>query len=526
MTTFVAASKFDPQILRIALSFYRRGQYTEAERYYRIVLAADGTNLPALAGLGDILTDTDRPAEAIPLLEKALARMPDSADAHSTIARAYDLVDRMDEAVAHFEKSLTLRPADQRTLAEFRATLVRLDRSEELTLWIEKALAAEPDSMMLNGMLAAQFYGHGRLDDAVRATVRTIELDPKSTEPYAFLAEIKRFKQQDPHLALIENKTRGGEALSTQQRLSLQFALGKAYADIGRHEEAFRELASANRLMRSTLTYDVSETEAELKLLPEIFSPALLREKAGLGDPSERPLFIVGMMRSGSTLLEQILSSHPDVFGGGERSDVRRAMSRTIRAFPYDVPGLGARELRAIGESYLNLTKITAPNAKRFVDKTLINDVMAGFLHMIFPRARIIHVERNALDTCMSTYSLNLGSRHPYTFDLSELGRYCRAQRDLMAYWEQVLPSDVFLKVRYEDVVSDLERQARRIYEFCGLSWDPSCLAFEKNKRPVWTASAAQIRRPLFTDSVGRWKPDAETLRPLLEALGPYAAKS
>ena len=255
---------------------------------------------------------------------------------------------------------------------------------------------------------------------------------------------------------------------------------------------------------------------------------AWMRQHQGVGDPSRLPVFVLGMPRSGTTLIEQILASHPKVRALGERATFSETLAR-ICGTPTGAQSLAQRaarctdsELRRLGALYLKVIRRDAPTtAARIVDKMPANFQFIGFIHAALPNARIIHTRRDPVDTCLSLFSiLFAGSAQLYSYDLEELGRYYRAYEKVMTHWRNALPAGVMLEVQYEEVVDDFERQARRIVAHCGLEWDDACLEFHKTERPVRTMSHAQIRQPIYRSAVGRWRPDTARLRPLLAALG------
>jgi hypothetical protein len=248
--------------------------------------------------------------------------------------------------------------------------------------------------------------------------------------------------------------------------------------------------------------------------------------RTGAGHASALPVFIVGMPRSGTTLIEQILASHPQVFGAGELPDLGDAAARLSEpgdangAFPEIVASLPDEVLRQVGARYADAAGARAPMAERVTDKMPLNFYFVGLIHLALPNARIIHASRDPLDTCLSCFATLFTGDHRVAYELSELGRYYKAYEGLMEHWRRVLPDGVMLEVRYEDVVADVGREARRIVAHCGLSWDDTCLRFHGSPRPVRTASAAQVRRPIYDSSVGRWRAYDKLLLPLIEALG------
>ena len=275
-------------------------------------------------------------------------------------------------------------------------------------------------------------------------------------------------------------------------------------------------MIEGNRLKRAAAPYDEAAMMAYFDRIQSIFTKDLIREKQGT-NAARKPIFILGMMRSGSTLVEQILASHPEVHGGGELVALGE-IARDI-SYPDGVPGFDGAGLANLAHIYLEKTRSLAAGASHVTDKMPGNFFFAGLIHLMFPGAPIIHTLRDPVDTCLSCFSKLFTEEQFHTYDLGELGRYYRRYRDLMAHWRNVLPPARILDVTYEDVVADLEGQVRRILDYCGLSWDARCLEFHQNRRPVRTASVAQIRQPLYSGAVGRARAYGELLAPLLAAL-------
>jgi len=257
-----------------------------------------------------------------------------------------------------------------------------------------------------------------------------------------------------------------------------------------------------------------------------VFTSELIRKWQNVGYPSPVPVFIVGMVRSGSTLIEQILASHPQVFGGGELTSFPDAVQKiqtnfgSSVIFPELVSGMTDEDYRDLGARYLAELERLAPAAIRITDKMPGNFMFAGLIHLALPNAIIIHTLRDPVDTCLSCFSKLFAEGQNHTYDLAELGQYYRHYQALMMHWHRVLPPGRILDVRYEDVVADLEGQVRRIIAHCGLAWDPRCLAFHQTKRPVLTASGAQVRQPIYNTAIGRWRVYESFLGPLLAELG------
>jgi hypothetical protein len=319
---------------------------------------------------------------------------------------------------------------------------------------------------------------------------------------------------------------RGSASLSIDERIDLHFALGKAYEDLGRHAEAFRQWLDGNALKRQHIVYNEAETLETFQWMQTAFPLEVFQGRSNAGHPSAVPIFILGMPRSGTTLIEQILASHPQVFAGGELPHLTTAVNgiRTIVDGLVGLPQLGLSltdaEIRDLSARYIAETTRLAPSAERITDKMPANFRFVGLIHLALPNATIIHAARDPVDTCLSCFSKLFSAGQNHTYELAELGRYYRAYQALMEHWHRVLPTGRILDVRYEDVVSDLEGQARRLVAHCGLDWDSRCLDFYRTERPVRTASATQVRQPIYNSSIGRWQIHEPFLGPLLAELG------
>jgi Sulfotransferase family len=310
----------------------------------------------------------------------------------------------------------------------------------------------------------------------------------------------------------------------------LYHALAKANDDIGDYDRAFALLDAGARLQRSLLEYDEDAALATLDEAMATFTPALLARRVEVpASTTMRPVFIVGMPRSGSTLLEQILARHPHVHCVGEAKTfvetlaMIRRRSPELPLFPAFMPLLDVQALARVSSDYRDHMRQRGGSARCFVNKQLGNFIFMGVIHMAMPDARFIVAKRNALDACVSTFATYFDSQVPYSCDLAELGRFYRKYEQVIAHWSRVLPPGVMRTIEYEEVVRDLEGQTRGLLEFLGLPWEPACLTFHRSSHPAATASVAQVRRPLYQKSVGRWRNYERHLTPLIEALGPSA---
>jgi tetratricopeptide (TPR) repeat protein len=391
----------------------------------------------------------------------------------------------------------------------------------------KQALAGKPDFVDAWNNMGVVLAERGDIDDAREAYQKAVEADPTRAAYHRNLASSKRFEPGDSQLAVMEQLIKNPASVPEPARVDLQFALGKAYADLREHERSFRHLLAGNKLKRAQIGYDEAETMGYMQRIRTVFDAELLAAKAGGGEPTPTPVFIVGMPRSGTTLIEQIIASHPKAIGAGELSDLDNivqslaGLNGGALRFPEVVATMSGEQLRQVGARYVAAVGALAPTAERVADKMPWNFHFPGLIHLALPNARIIHARRDPVDTCLSCFSILFdGDGNRFTYDLGELGRFYRAYDSLMAHWRAVLPPGLMLEVQYEEVVGELEKQARRIIAHCGLEWDDACVAFYKTRRPVRTSSVAQVRQPIYHSSVGRWRPYREQLRALLEELG------
>jgi tetratricopeptide (TPR) repeat protein len=453
-------------------------------------LASSFEIVELLSQLGGVLYDLQEFDEAIRCYERALALAPTSPALHHAIGRARFLQGRFEESRAAFARAIDLEPDNAEHCAKIGRTFESEGRFDEAIVWQEKALSRQPDHAEAHYSLAMMRSAANR-----EARVRQLEQTLAHGSP------------------------------DRDRCAWLHFAMAKLYDEGGDYDEAFRCYRAGNDLRKAGHRYQPEEEASFVDRLMGSFNKELFGEKEKIGSRSERPVFIVGMPRSGTTLVEQILASHPQVHGHGELEQmaelVRGLPERLGRRQPYPegVAALDAITAGRLAEAHLAQLEQDACGAVRSIDKMPHNFLHLGLIALLFPRARLLHCIRDPLDTCLSCYFQDFGSRHPFSCDLEQLGRYYRDYQRLMAHWRATLPNPI-LDVPYEALVGDQEVCSRRLVEFLSLPWDERCLVFHETDRPVLTSSAWQVRQPIYASSIGRWRHYAKHLGPLFSSLG------
>lgn len=504
---------------------HKRGRTDQAIEHFQRVIAISPDNTQAHITLANILHGLDRLGEAMIHYSKVLAAEPRNYAVHNNLANILQKLGRFDEAISLYKIALTINPDYVDAYCNLGNAFFFVNRNEDSIVENEKALRLDPCKVAAHNNLGVVFQALGRFEDAGRAYERALQIAPRRADIHLNLAYLRRFAAGDHRLTALEKLAEDIAALDAQDQISLHFALGKAFGDLGQHERSFRHLRDGNALKRAGLVYQEEEVLNLLERILTIFTPELMRQKSGGGHHSDVPVFVVGMPRSGTTLVEQILASHSKVYGAGEIETFYQAIvkfrSRNGPAaeFPDFVQAMSPAALCDLGSDYIQLTKSAAPAAERIVNKLPLNFKYVGLIHLALPQARVIHICRDPLDTCFSCFSVLFTGAQPFSYDLGELGRYYRGYAAVMDHWRSVLPQGVMIEVQYEDLIADLEGQARAIVDHCGLLWEDSCLAFHQNKREVKTASSVQVREPLYRTSVGRWRPYENFLKPLIQAL-------
>jgi tetratricopeptide (TPR) repeat protein len=520
----------DPPQLKDATVALAENRLEAAEALLKRRLQLAPHDVIALRVLGEVATRREDFAAAESRLTTCLALAPGYAQARYDLANLLHLQHRDAEVLALVERLLASEP-DNIDFLSLKAQAMRLlGRSAEAISLMEQAVASHPDedrAWLLCGHLLREVGHPARAIEMYR---RAIETRPQYGHAYASLANLKTFRFAPADVAAMREHL-AHSSLRNSERTHFEFALGKALEDEGQFAESFEHYARGNSLQRAVVGHDADATTADVRRAKALYTPAFFAERSGWGSQGRDPIFIVGLPRSGSTLLEQILASHPQVEGTRELAEIPALALETMSQanptgqppYPESLAALGRQDLEALAARYLSRTQVHRPLARpRFVDKMLGNFCHIGFIHLLFPNASIIDARRHPLACGFSCFKQLFARGFGFTYDLADFGRYYRDYADLVEHFETVLPRRVH-RVHYEQVVADPEGEVRRLLDYCGLPFEPQCLKFHENRRVVQTISSEQVRRPIYAESVDQWRHYEPWLGPMQAALGDLA---
>jgi tetratricopeptide (TPR) repeat protein len=535
-------------------------QYDAAAGWFRKAAAADTRYPDPLNNLGALLLEVEQLDQAQTALDAALQLSPDFADAICNKGSIYLARAEYIAALSCFQRALALRPTYPAAWVGQARALQGLEQLPEAASAVQQAILCDAGNAEAHALLGSIYSGLEQVRQAEACFNRALLLNPQcdaallglgyllmeagelaqaedyfrhalaakpeSLSAHIHLTQVHTISPDDPSLLALLGQEKNIAALAPEKAIALEFALGKALDDIGNHAQAFVHYAEGCRRKRQRLRHDADNSARLFAELKDIFRKDYLDALRGGGDPLPAPIFVLGMPRAGTTLVEQIIASHPDVHGCGEIDDLLKIAERErspfgqALTFPQNLRYLDRATLDSWGSDYIAAVRLHAPQAKRFTDKMPSNFFVVGLIHLLLPNAKIIHVQRHPVDNCLSCFTNLFRTRHEYSYDLVELGRYYSDYAVLMAHWRRILPAGAFLDIRYEDIVANQEAAVRRLLEFCELDWNPACLDFHKNRRTIRTASITQVRQPLYGSSVERWRHYEKHLGPLLDALG------
>jgi tetratricopeptide (TPR) repeat protein len=523
---FRRAYSADPGRDRLTRGYadFGRGESMAAERLFREILEADASHVGALCGLAAIYRGSGLLVEAERLLRHALTQTEHSPLVWRGMAQTLVEAGRLPEAEAAVRRALLVEPDSARCWVSLATISGRMHRPDAALAAYREAERIDPNQPLVHLSIGHVLKTLGRRAECEQAYHECIARDAAAGEAYVSLAELKNYVFTTAELAAMEAQLAAGIGGGTNAA-RLRFALGRAYEQRGDASTAFTHYVAGNRLRGRESPFDFAGFDAQcrrvISSLDEGFFAAAAR--GGCTDPA--PIFIVGLPRSGSTLVEQILSSHPAVEGTMELPNIPAYVAELQRlnarqdAYPDSLAAAPAAVLNALGRRYLRETVPLRSGRQRFTDKLPNNFVHVGLIHAILPHATIIDVRRHPMDACFSCFKQYFAAGQSFTYDLEGLGRYYRCYLAMMDHWDAVLPGTV-LHVSYEDLVREPHDQVRRLLAHCGLEFDARCLEFHRTQRPIRTASSEQVRQPLYTSGIGYWRRFEHELQPLRASLG------
>lgn len=512
----------------LGLALAALGRAGAAEASYGAALALNPRHVEAHTNLGNLLADGGRLDEAEASYRRALAANPRYAPAHNNLGNVLKQRDALEEAADCYRRALAIKPDYDEALHNLAVALTPIGQLDEAEASCRKALAARPDFAAAHNSLGTILKFRGDLDGAKASYRRALDIKPDLVSARHSLAQFKTFREGDPEFAFFEDLAQQPD-LAIENRILVDFALGKMYADIGDHDRAFASYRRGNEASREQARrlgrgFDAAAHGRRIAAAMAVQNAAFFAERRNFGVDSERPVFIVGMPRSGTSLVEQIVASHPAAAGAGELMEMTHVVDRLAsetaggESYPEGLAALDEADARRLAEGYLERLRAVSADAMRVTDKMPGNVHYLGVIALLLPKARVIHCLRDPMDTCISCYFNNFRMGNELTNDLADLGAYYREYERLMAHWRDVLPLAV-LDVRYEDLIADQEAVSREIIAFLGLEWDARCLDFHATERSVRTSSYLQVREKIHARSVGRWKAYEDHLGPLIDAL-------
>jgi tetratricopeptide (TPR) repeat protein len=484
------------------LAYLSGHQIAEAIGCFARAIALDPNFAISHFNLGCAAERQRRMGDAIAAYHRALALAPNLAEAHSRLGNLLHSQGHRDEALAHFRAAATASP--DTTLGRLNEVKLLLEEgtSDEAETVLRNAIALDPRSSEAHRLLGNTLRETGRFAEAATCLTKAIDLDPAQIAAYHDLVQCRKLGDPDRPLIKRISSRLEDDDLGAHERALLHFAAGKGLDDLGVYHEAIRHFDEANRFERLGLFFDRTQFAARIDRLMAIFTPNLIARNSAFASDAETPVLILGMPRSGTTLVEQIISSHPSVGAGGELSFWNERGSQFIAR----VNELGPALVRQLAGDYRALLERVAPGAARVTDKMPFNFFWAGLIRAVLPKAFIIHCRRNPVDTCLSIYFTRFATRQDFAYDRRDIIFYYQGYVRLMTHWRKTLPPDRFLAVDYEELVDDREQTARQLIAFIGLEWDDACLQPESNRRVVKTASMWQARQPVYKTSVARWR--------------------
>jgi len=501
----------------------------KAEALFRAILQADPSHVAALVGIAAVSLAADKPWDAERLLRHALRQSAHVPLALRGLVPALLALGRVQEAEESARRVLQVEPENPQSWVTVAVVATRLLQQERSLEAYEKAAALKPEEERIRLSIGHVQKTLGRRGDSEASYKAALAINPAMGAAYWSLADLKNYTFSDAEISAMQGLLQGDRPRDDVAQV--HFALGKAFEQRQDYPKAFEHYAQGNTLRSLDAPFDIEGFERRSARIQAFFDRQFFATYAGSGNPSRAPIFIVGLPRSGSTLLEQILASHSHVEGTMELPNIITLvhqfddMATSRDGYPQTLRDIPSAALAALGSRYMEETApLRAAERQHFTDKLPNNFSHIGLIQAILPNATVIDARRHPMDACFSTFKQHFASGQTFSYDLEDLGRYYRSYLSLMDHWDTVLPGKV-LHVQYEDMVREPELQIRRLLKHCGLDFEPACLSFHTTRRSVRTASAEQVRQPIYASGVGYWRHFERELEPLRRALGDALAR-
>jgi tetratricopeptide (TPR) repeat protein len=544
------------KVLADGQRLFHEGNLQQAEQTFHHVLSLDPENIIALYSLSCIAYETGKFDEAMKTLRKVTKLKSDFPDGHNLLGILHDLKGDLDAAIKSYKRVIALAPDYFEAYNNLGNVYKKLGQHDVAILNYIKAISLNPDYEVAKNNLENVFKASANLEETIHNYEKKVPINQenfatywnlaKALQDYGYIqlslrqfhnvllikqnhaqchrsiSKLKKYSIGDPHINNME-KLYFSKTITNEDKMHLGFALGKAYGDCKMHEKSFHYILTANKLKRSTYIYSINETIALTEKIIGVFDTLLETFQVKRETPDKTPVFILGMPRSGTSLVEQILSSHPYVYGAGEIADLKniffyltdtKELKKSFEVFIQEPEKIST----LLGEYYLKRMIKYSENLRYITNKEPHNFQLIGLIAFALPNAKIIHCTREPMDNCFSIYKNFFSGIHPYAYDLKELGQYYLQYQKIMEYWHNVFHGKIF-NISYEKLVKHQEAETKGLLDYCELPWDDACLSFYKTKSRVTTASAAQVRQPIYKDSVELWKRYEKQLEPLRKTL-------
>ena len=513
--------QYAESMANLATLYIEQDDLAEAQATLATLFSVDANHAEGLRCQGRIHLARSELDAAERAFKRAIDHSPDELRNYTNLSQVMIEKNQPEIARDMAAKALSMDASSDLALHQMGIAVSKLGSTDEAAEWYRKAIAQTPDfSPSIQG-LAQLALEHGESETAREYFERALEIEPADTGALVGLSRVSKIKENDnPIFQALEELLPMASEMSVLRQVAYRFAMGDIYDGLKRYDEAFAQYSQAARLKRGTISYDADAYDQKISDIIATFTPDFIEALKPHANPSARPIFVLGMPRSGTTMTETILASHSTVSGAGELSDLQQLFGMEAQiSFPANLRNITAADMAQRLETYLQkLVSVDATSA-HVTDKMPANFHMLGLIHALYPNAKIVHTRRNAMDVCLSCFTRHFDRSQLQSYDLVEQGRFFLGYKRLMAHWEAVLPEGAFLTVDYEQMVADPEANIRRLLAHCDLPWEDACLNFHKTKRRVKTASITQVRQPIYKSSVEKWRRYESHLGPLIETL-------